>query len=213
MRAEAGYDGEGVAQPLPAERADRALGVLVEYGLTDRATVQFKGEWQEGRDAFVDYQGRGPVEIGLTWRVWRDDRNTISVYGGYAQAGEGRNAGYAAPGVGEHDWEARVSAGRGLKPRWGVEPFVEVQAARRLRDGLADETRIDATVGLRRGDWMALGQAYGGAADGGARWLSLEASVVRDLGRWSVQAGWRRTVDGRETPISGGPVFAVWRRF
>ena len=60
---------------------------------------------------------------------------------------------------------------------------------------------------------MALAQAYGGAADAGARWLSVEASLVRDAGDWSLQAGWRRTVAGRETPISSGPIVAVWRRF
>ena len=47
----------------------------------------------------------------------------------------------------------------------------------------------------------------------GARWLSMETSVVRRLGDWSLQAGWRQTAAGRETPISGGPVVAVWRRF
>jgi hypothetical protein len=69
-------------------------------------------------------------------------------------------------------------------------------------------------MGALFGDrWMVLGQAYGGAADAGARWLSVEASLVRDVGDWSVQAGWRQTVAGRETPIAAGPVLAVWRRF
>ena len=63
------------------------------------------------------------------------------------------------------------------------------------------------------GGWMALGQVYGGAADGGARWLSVEASAVRDLGRWSLQAGWRQTVAGRQTPAAHGPTVAIWRRF
>ena len=116
----------------------------------------------------------------------------------------------------------RVSAGRslggpggGLTAGWGPDrSFVEVQAARRMRDGLPDETRIDATAGARIGeDWMMLGQAFGGAADGGARWLSVEASVVRDFGAWSVQAGWRQTVAGQEIPISRGPVLSIWRRF
>jgi hypothetical protein len=93
-------------------------------------------------------------------------------------------------------------------------PFVEILAARRLRDGLPDETRVDATAGGRFGrDWLILAQAFGGAADGGARWLSLEGSIVRDVGSWSIQAGWRHTVAGRETPIAHGPVVAIWRRF
>nr|WP_291537342.1 hypothetical protein [Brevundimonas sp.] len=214
-RADSGFDPSGGEQPLPAVRRDARLGLFAEYGVTERLTLQLKADWQAGEDAFVDYEGRGPVEIGATWQVWRGGRSAVSLYGGYARAGEGRNADYAPPGVGEHDWEARLSAGRSMSRRWGMDQtFVELQAARRLRDGLPDETRIDATAGARFGrDWMALGQAFGGAADGGARWLSLEASVVRDLGSWSVQAGWRQTVAGRETPLAHGPVVAIWRRF
>ncbi len=223
MRADDGYDRSGAVRPLPGRRQDGAAGVFAEYGITDRLTAQFKGDWQSGQDAFIDYDGRGPIELGLTWQAWRDDRNAVSLYAGYSASGEGRNAGYAAPGVGERDWEVRVSAGRslggpgrGLAGRLGPDrSFVEVQAARRMRDGLDDETRVDVTVGGHFGDdWMVLGQAFGGMTDhDGARWLSVETSVVRHLGRWSLQAGWRRTVAGRETPLAEGAVVAVWRRF
>ncbi len=222
MRAKEGYDPSGAVLPLPAEREDRSLGVFAEYGLTETLTVQFKGDWQSGEDAFVDYDGRGPVELGLTWQAYRDDRNAVSLYAGYSLSGDGRNAGYAAPGVGDQDWEVRVSAGRSLGGPgrglvgWGPErSFVEVQAARRMRDGLPDETRADFTVGSHFGDgWLVLGQAFGGMTDGdGARWVSVETSVVRNLGDWSLQAGWRRTVAGRETPLAEGAVVALWRRF
>ncbi len=223
MRATEGYDPAGDIRPLPADREDRAIGVLAEYGITDTLTVQFKGDWQSGEDAFVDYEGRGPLELGLTWQAYRDDRNAVSVYAGYAVSGEGRNAEYAAPGIGEQDWEVRVSAGRslggsgdGLAGRWGPSrSFVELQTARRMRDGLPDETRADFTIGSHFGDdWLVLGQAFGGMTDdGGARWLSVETSVVRNVGDWSFQAGWRQAVAGRETPRSAGPVVAIWRRF
>ena len=218
MQADRGFNMDGVLADLPAERRDTVLGVFGEYGLTDRLTLQFRGEWQAGEDAFVDYEGRGPLEIGVTWQAWRDDRAAVSLYAGYADGGEGRNAGYAAPGVGDADWEIRASVGRsfGGAGRWGPSAsFVELQTARRMRAGLPDETRIDATAGAHLGgDWMVLAQAFGGQADdGGPRWLSLEASVVRDLGDWSLQAGWRQAVAGRETPESGGPVIALWRRF
>jgi len=222
MRAEKGYDPSGRILPLPRVREDRAVGVFAEYGVTDRLTVQFKGDWQSGEDAFVDYQGRGPAEIGLTFQAWRDDRTAVSLYAGYALAGEGRNAGYAAPGVGDQDWEVRASVGRSFGDSTGWidrmvpgQSFVEIQTARRMRDGLPDETRADVTLGSRFAPgWMVLGQAFGGITDDdGARWLSVETSVVRDVGQWSVQAGWRRTLAGRETPLSEGPVIAIWRRF
>lgn len=219
ISADSGFGPDGRRLDLPDARRDTALSVFAEYGLTDRVTLQFKGDWQSGEDAFVDYEGRGPLEIGATWQVWRDDRTAVSLYGGYANGGEGRNAGYAAPGQGEHDWEVRASVGRSFGGSGGrlrhSGTFVELQAARRMRQGLPDETRIDAAAGARFSEhWMVLAQAYGGQADdGGARWLSVETSLVRDLGNWSLQAGWRKAVAGRETPAGQGPIFAVWRRF
>lgn len=218
MRADEGFDPQGIIAALPAPRRDAALSLFAEYGLTDRLTLQLKADAQSGRDAFVDYSGRGPVEIGVTWQAWRDDRTAVSLYAGHADNGDARNAGYAAPGVGLRDWEARMSVGRTLRPgmgRWRPDrTFVEAQAARRFRDGLPDESRVDLTAGAHFGrGWMALTQVYAGAADGGARWAAGEASVVYTRGVWSVQAGWRRTLSGRETPIARGPVVAVWRRF
>lgn len=218
MNADRGFDPDGTLADLPAGRRDTSLGLFVEYGVTDRLTLQFKGDWQSGEDAFVDYEGRGPIEVGVTWQAWRDERTAASLYVGYADGGEGRNAGYAAPGEGESDWEVRASLGRsfGGVERLGTRgSFVDVQAARRMRQGLPDETRIDATVGTHIGEhWMVLAQAYAGQADDdGPRWLSVETSIVRDFGNWSVQAGWRQAVAGRETPESGGPVIALWRRF
>lgn len=218
MRAGRGFDGDGAVRDLPAPRRDASLALFAEYGLTERLMLQLKVDGQRGSDAFVDYQGRGPVEIGLTWQAWRDDRTAVSLYAGHADNGDARNAGYAAPGVGERDWEGRVSVGRSLRPmagRWAPDrSFVEVQAARRGRQGLPDETRLDLTAGAHFGQgWMALAQAYAGAADGGARWASGEVSIVRTRGAWSAQAGWRRTLFGRETAIAEGPVVAIWRRF
>ena len=220
MKAEEAFDPDGRRVDLTVERRDFSAGVFAEYGLTDRLTLQVKGDWQDGEDQFVNYEGRGPIEVGLVWQVWRDDVGAISLQGTYASAGDGRNAGYADPGVGDDDWEVRLAAGRSFggftSGRMHADrTFVEVQAARRFRDGLPDEVRVDATVGAHIGErWLVLGQAYGGQADDeGARWLSLESSVVRHFGVWSVQGGWRETVAGRETPLARGAVLAIWRRF
>lgn len=221
LRASRGYDARGDVRPLLQDRTESALGLFSEYGLTDRLTVQFKGDWQSGEDALVGYNGRGPVELGLTWQAYRNSRTAVSVYGGYSVSGEGRNAGYAAPGAGSHDWEVRVAAGHSFggagrnSSAIFDRAFVEVQAARRARTGLPDETRIDLTMGGHLGQgWMVLGQAFGGVVDGnGPRWLSVETSVVRNVGRWSLQVGWREAISGRETPVTGGGVLAIWRRF
>lgn len=220
MRATEGFDPDGGSAPLPAERRDTTVAVFAEYGLTSRLTLRLKGDWQSGEDAFVDYEGRGPIEIGVNWQVWRDARTAVALYGGVADGGEGRNAGYAAPGIGGQDWEVRASVGRSFgKWRWlnrgATGGFVTLEVARRLRSGLPDETRIDATVGAHFGDkWMLLNQVYAGQADNdGPRWLTLENSVVRHFGRWSAQLGWRTTLSGQETPDASGLVVGVWRRF
>jgi len=74
MRAERGFDLDGNSQPLLAERRDSSLSLYAEYGLTDRLMLVLKTDWQSGSDAFVDYEGRGPLEIGLAWQVYRDPR-------------------------------------------------------------------------------------------------------------------------------------------
>lgn len=219
MRATHGFDPDGNRVPLMVARRDRSLGLFAEYGLTDRLTLVLKTDWQSGSDAFVDYEGRGPLEVGLAWQLYRDDAQAVALQVSYADGGEGRNAGYGLPGEGTADWEVRLSGGRSVtpdQPVFGVTSlFVDVQGARRFRNGLEDETRVDLTLGGRIGrDWLVLGQLYGGQVDGGGpRWLSSETSVVRDFGDWSVQVGWRSAVTGRETPQSEGWVFGLWRRF
>lgn len=219
MRAESAFDRTGARRLLPVEREDDTVSVYAEHGLTGRLTLQVRADWQRGRDLFVDYEGGGPSEIGLRFQVFRTDHSTISLYGGYAHAGVGRNAGYAAPGVGEHDWEVRLLAGHGGRLHWlgGREAFVEVQVARRVRDGLADEDRLDLTTGIHFGaEWTLLSQVYAGRTTEGpeVEWINAESSVVRRVGDWSFQVGWREAVSGRgEVPAQRGPVIAVWRRF
>lgn len=218
MSADFGFDPNGQRLALPAERTDRTISLFAEYGLTDRITLQLKTDWQRGRDAFVDYEGRGPLEIGARWQAYRDEKTAVALYAGYAFKGEGRNAGYEDPGIGEGDAELRLLAGRSFAPkgRWAPEKtFVTVEVARRFRSGLSDETRAEITVGGEPSDkWLFLSQLYGGVADdGGARWLTSESSVVRHFGSWSVQAGWRQTLSGQETPDSSGFLLGVWRRF
>ena len=211
MHADEGFNLVGAREPLIADQTDQVLSLFAEHGLTDRVTLQFKGDWQDGEDAFIDYQGRGPVELGVRVNVWRDDWTVLSVYAGHAWGGDARNAVYAPPGAGDSDWDLRVLAGRSFPWRGA---FVEIQAARRLRDGLPDETRLDLTAGAELAPgWTVMNQVFAGQSEQGSEWANLETSVVRTSGDWSLQAGWRQTVAGRNVPDSGGPIFAVWRRF
>jgi len=213
-QADEAFDADGDRVAIP-ERLDESVSLYVERGLTGRLTLQGKLGWTRGEDSAGDYDGRGPVELGLRYALLRGDRSVVSLYLGAALAGEGRNAGYAAPGAGEADLEARLLAGRSLT-LGGRPAFAEAQIARLDRGGLPDETRLDLTFGVEpRDGWLVLAQAYAGQADGaaGARWLKLDLSAVRRLGPWRVQAGWRRSLAGRSGPAEQGPVLAVWRTF
>jgi hypothetical protein len=212
--ADQGYDPDAVLVDIH-HRRDQTLSVFVEHGLTPRLTLQAKAGVTRGHDRWVDYSGRGPVELGMRYAVRRTDRSSLAIYLGAGEAGAGRNAGYAAPGQGSLDLEARVLYGR--SGVWkGREVYVDLQAARLKRQGLADESRIDATLGLRPAKrWLLLAQTYAGQADRHpvkSRWLKSEISVVRSSGDWSLQAGWRDTVSGRETTRDRGVVLALWRR-
>ena len=219
MRADEGFNVDGVRRPLLTGREDDVASIFAEHGLTDRLTLQVRADWQRGRDGFADYEGMGPAEIGLRYQVVRRERSTLSAYVGYARAGEGRNAGYAAPGAGEHDWEVRLLAGHSGRFGWlgDRRAFIEAQIARRVRDGLADEDHLDLTTGVHFGaNWMLLNQVYAGQTTEGPEvaWVNTETSLVRRFGDWSVQAGWRQAVAGRgEVPAQNGPVIAIWRRF
>lgn len=213
--ADQGFDPDGDLWAIDARR-DETASIFVEHGLSGRLTLQAKVGLTRGHDRFVRYEGRGPVELGLRYAVLKSDQAVASVYLGAAEAGAGRNAGYAAPGQGKADLEARVLAGRSMRIR-GREAFVDVQAARLRRTGLANETRVDLGLGVRPvRSWLFLAQAYAGRTDSGtvgSRWLKTEISAIRFFGTWGIQAGWRETLAGREVAKDSGAVLGIWRGF
>ena len=215
MEAEEAFDLDGAIVPL-FPRTDESLTAFVEYGLTGRITLQAQGGYTQGEDAFVAYDGRAPTQLGVRATVLRTSRSVVSVYAGGTLAGEGRNADFAAPSQGDGDLELRLLAGRSAN--WRRRPvFVELQLARLARAELPDETRLESTLGMDvTPRWTVLLQSYAGAADGGGEaplWLKGEVSVVRRLGRWRLQGGWRQSQSGRNVPLERGPVLAVWRAF
>lgn len=213
--AEEAYDADGAIVPL-FPREDEQLSLFVEHGLSERWTLQAEGALTRGEDAFLRYEGRGPVSLGVRYNLIRRERTVVSLYAGAVAAGQGRNAGYAQPDQGEGDVELRLLAGRSAVWR-GRPVFAEVQAARLERSGLPDESRLDATLGVDvTPNWLLLLQSYAGKADGGAdapAWGKAEASLVRRVGAWRVQAGYRTSYFGRNAPLERGPVVALWRSF
>ena len=214
-QAGSAFDPNGDKVSIP-HLTDDNLSVFVEHGLTDRLTVQGKAGLTQGEDEFIHYGGRGPIELGLRYALILRPKWVVSLYLGGVYDGVGRNAGYALPHQGNSDLEVRLLAGR--SGVWkGRKVFAELEVARLVRDGLADETHVDTTVGVTvLPNWQVFLQSYNGRADSrpvAPEWSKVEASLVRRFGPWSLQAGWRQTIWGQEMPITGGPVAAVWRRF
>ncbi|HEX6860075.1 MAG TPA: hypothetical protein VF138_07750 [Caulobacteraceae bacterium] len=213
--ADEAFDENGIIVPIP-NRSDDSLSAFVEYGLTSRITIQGKLGWTRGSDLFGEYSGRGPVELGARYTFFKGQRTVLTAYGGAVLAGEGRNAETAPPGAGKLDTEVRLLAGRS-GTLWRRHLFGEVQLARIGREGLPDETRIETTVGWEpRKHWLLLFQNYAGKADAepvAPLWLKSEVSAVRDVGAWRLQAGWRSSDLGVDSPVSHGPVIALWRTF
>ena len=211
-----GYDPSRNRVAIPYQRQDY-LSLFLEHGLTSSLTLQAKASYTSGEDQFVRYSGRGPIELGLHWAAFQRGRTVISFYAGGLYNGVGQNAYYARPDIGHYDGELRALFGQSARIA-GHETFVDAEVAHLFRSGgLADENRFDLTAGVyATPKWLVLFQSYSGATDDSvvkSDWVKLEGGVVRHLGPWSLQAGWRGVVYGRETPISSGPVIGVWRRF
>ncbi|MDG2523551.1 hypothetical protein P7B02_18640 [Caulobacter segnis] len=193
-----------------------------ERGVSDQLTVQTKvsvveGHVLEDQNLHISYWGQRPVEVGARYAVVQRERTAVAVYGGAIIDGVGRNIIYAPPGRGAVDLALRLLAGRSIKVL-GREAFGEAQVARLFRNGMPDEMRLDATVGVEVARaWQVLVQAYAGRAERDFAkpvWLKGEVSVVRRVGEtWRVQAGWRQTLTGRHVPVDRGPVMALWRDF
>ncbi len=214
-QANSAFDPDGNKLSIP-HLSDDNLSAFFEHGLTDRLTLQGKVDLTQGEDEFIHYSGRGPLELGLRYALIVRPKWVVSLYMGGVYDGVGRNAGYALPHQGNSDAEVRLLAGRsGVWKKRTV--FLDVEVARLIRSGLADETHIDVTAGVTLWpNWQLFVQSYNGRADSSPiapDWSKIETSIVRRLGRWSLQAGWRQTVWGREDPVTGGPVAAVWLRF
>lgn len=210
--ADEAFDENGVVIPI-REESEEAVSLFLEHGLTKRITLQGKLGWTRGQGLFDEYRGSGPLEFGARYVLFHAPRTVVSVYAGGQIAGESLDA----PGrAGKPGVEVRLLAGRSGE-LWRHHVFAELQLARLTVAGWPDETRVETTLGIEpRRHWLLLAQTYAGRQDAAPvapLWVKSEWSVLRDVGRWRLQAGWRSVQLGIETPVSRGPVVALWRTF
>lgn len=210
-------DSDGNRSRLPEDRFDHVLSIWGEYGLTDRITLYGKTDWQDVGDDTLHFRGMGPLEIGARYQVLSYDNSAVSVQGSLISDSDGRNSAWAEPGVGEKEAEVRILAGTSFGGRYPS--YIETQIAGRWREHLPSELRLEGTAGVHLNDrYMAVFQVYSGRTfpdnpDFSARWTTFELGAVRHYSDWSLQAGWRSTVIGRNIVTGDGPILGVWRRF
>lgn len=211
------FDADGFVQQLERDRTEEVVSFWAEYGLSDSLTAVVRTDWQDAKDEFTDYSGRGPLEMAVKWQAYRGEQSAVALQMAYARDGDGRNASWAGPGQGENEAEVRILAGRNYFAKYPS--YVEGQVAFRWRDDLPDEVRIEVvSVVDFTPRWSLMGQIYGGKATDsrfgvGARWLKVESSLVHHRESWSVQVGWRSTKDGHNITKGQGLIVALWRRF
>jgi protein XagA len=165
----------------------------------------------------------GSAAVGLKTKLWSRDGWIVSAQAMFQLGTERRfprQTGHmAAPAEGE----VRFNLGNSFSVL-DRSAFVDVQAAYRWRGGgMADELRMDATIGLRPVDHvLILLQAFNavalvkGSPSAGGRYRQhkIQTSLVYDFSqRWSLQIGAFAAVAGQNTVKERGGLAAIWWKF
>lgn len=217
------FDPWGNATPTPAFSKVEASGFL-EYGVTDWLTLVAAPTLAHEHDgpATNSVTGSDASAFGARVALWQVPGWVVAVQalmqppvGDESVAAQIQDGGARAFAV-----DTRLMLGHGFA-LFGWPAFVDIDPGVRLRaDPFPDETRLDATFGVR--PWprvLALVQDFSSWAP--QRGLverqsssKLQASVVYDLSRtWSVQIGGFHTITGRDIVRETGPFGAIWVRF
>jgi hypothetical protein len=227
-RADKAFDNGGTAQPTPRYNKFE-LQALMEYGVTDWLTA-IVGPGLQHIDIAAPTAARrtgfGTSEFGMRARLWHGDlpgaswvisgQATMRVPGTY-DTGNPAAVGYTG-------FEADLRALFGVGFALGAWPaFVDLQLAQRFRgDGPPNETRIDATFGVRPApQWLVLTQSFNVLSQGAGsalfpqtRYHKLQFSLVYNVTpNWSLQGGVFTTFAGRNALQENGLVLGAGYRF
>lgn len=219
--ADTQYDANGKASISLVQWSQSNFSVFADHGLTDRLSVTTKINFQDYKAVSTRFSGLGSVELGARWTVHKADDFVFAVGVSAEGLGKGRRSDFDAPAAKSGtDYDVRAYFGKSFK-LVGGDAFVNIEAARHLRQYDADQWRVDSTLGLKPSPrWMILVQSFAGqtdkAAGSQARWNNVQASVVRSFGphqETSVQLGLRQTMSGRNVPKVNAVVLSMWKTF
>lgn len=205
QRASEAFDEAGQLVPISV-RHDRAFDLFVERGITERLTLQGKLYWASVQDDGLSQTAYGNSELGARWTTYEGGKGVLSVYTGLTLPVAGAEKGQ--PG-----FEARFLAGRAA--RIGRRKVVaDLQLATLTGGGYGRQTRLEGSLGLELTEnWTLTAQMQAGQIENGTRWLKDEVSITRNLGRTSLQIGWRHTPFAANFTKASGPIIGLWRRF
>jgi hypothetical protein len=191
-RAMLGLDGAGQATAIPRQVLT-SIGLYADYGLTPDLSVQLVAGLERSHLGPRAMDGVGPCSAGVRYVLARRPGGFLSAYVGATTpaADEGVRP---DPAAGQAGGDLRLLAGQSRRVL-GHDLFAEVQVARLFASGDGSQTRIDLTLGIQFGPrLMQLNQIYAGQQEGvslAASWVKLDHRLVRSVGAWRVQIGWR----------------------
>lgn len=191
----------------------------VEYGATEWLTLVAAQGYSSAR---FSAPGGGDsiamTEAAARLRIWNNETHFISAQAG-VRAPLVLDRGIALTTRETVEADARLMYGRKFKLA-AFDAFAGLEAGYRLRSGLADEYRFDATLGLHLNQkWMLLAQSFNIFARqdnlfAAKRSHKLQTSAVwRFDPRWALQLGVYHLPAGRNARRESGALMAVWRRF
>jgi len=195
------------------------LKAYVKYGATSWLTLAAAQSYSSAR--FSAPAGRDSIamtEAAARFRIWNNETHFIAMQAG-VRAPIILDRGI--PGLAREVFEADARLMYGMKFKLAsLDAFASLEAGYRLRAALADEYRLDATLGLHLNEsWMLLAQSFNIFARrdnvfAEKRSHKIQASAVwRFDPRWALQLGAYHMVSARNARRESGVLMAVWRRF
>jgi len=218
--ADKGFDANGGGTIALDKWKTSETSLYVDHGISEHLTLAAKVNYRDYTTDSGHFSGLGSVEVGGRWTLKRTDDFVFALGASVEGLGKGRRNDYDLSAKGGTDYDLRAYAGKSFS-LLGKAAFVDLQAARHLRQYEANEWRVDATLGAKPSPkWMVMAQVFAGRTDkaswGHAEWANTELSVVRSIGpqqKTSVQLGLRQTSVGRNVPAVHAVVVSLWKTF
>ncbi|MGN6421752.1 MAG: hypothetical protein ACTHLA_00425 [Asticcacaulis sp.] len=215
------FDAAGAADAGLAKWSQTDAYVYIDRGVTSRLSLTGKVNFKAYDTGDTHFSGLSSVEFGGRYALHDDQDYVLAAGASLEGLGKGRRDDFDTLfGRQGTDAEVRVYFGKNIR-LFHQTAFLDLQAARKLRQYNPDQWRVDATLGVKpSAHWMVLAQAFAGRADRQAgyevEWVNAKLSVARSLGERQqtfVQVGLRRTIAGRNIPQVTALTVSLWRRY